>query len=304
MDPNDWRRVRFSPAGEGGGDGGDGGGDGGAGGGGDGGAGGGAGGGGDGGTAVDWIQGLPGDLRQAVETKGYKTPADVARAYFDLEPKIAAKGVILPKADAPKEAWAEFNKAIGVPDAADGYEIKMPEGRQASEQDKAFHTAARGWFHEAGLRPDQAALLNERWNAFAKEVLDKSTADTKQATDKALSDLRQEWGGAYDEKVAAGQLAARQFGTPEVIDKLETIVGTAPLIKMFAAIGEALGDDSAQPIGQGGEAITTPAAAKAEIERLKNDEDFKKVFTNPRHREYPDAVARMQRLRAVAAQGA
>lgn len=308
MDSNDWRRIRFSPADEGGGSGGDGGGDGGGNGGGNGGAAGDAGdsGGGDGGgggAGATWIDGLPDELRQAVASKGYQTPSELARAYFELEPKIGAKGVIVPKPEAPKEAWAAFNKAVGVPEAPSQYEIAVPEGEQVTEELKAFHSEVRGWFHEAGLRPDQAALINKRWNEHVGKATEANKAAETKAGDEALSALRQEWGGSYDAKVAAGKQAARQFGTPEVLDKLEGIIGTAPLIKMFAAIGEALGDDSAQPTGEGGQLINTPADAKAEIKRLKADEDFRKAFSNPKHPEYAEAVARMQRLNAVA-QGA
>ena len=58
---------------------------------------------------------------------------------------------------------------------------------------------------------------------------------------------------------------------------------------MFAGIGEALGDDSDQPGGRSSSFAKTPAEAKQEIQRLKSDEDFKKIFTDRTHPEHKDA---------------
>src|SRR3972149_3189707 len=82
---------------------------------------------GEGAKAPDFLSGLPENTRDYVTNKGWKSPTDLLTSYQKLESQLGVDKIAL-----PKEGDAESEKAwrakLGVPDAADKYELKLPEG--------------------------------------------------------------------------------------------------------------------------------------------------------------------------------
>jgi hypothetical protein len=108
-------------------------------------------------------------LDEAEKTPGVKTnpelpekfrdPADgsvrldqLIKSYLDLERRLSRK-IDLPTGPDDREAHARLRKALGVPDAPDGYRCKIndPDLRQDPEIDQRLHAA--------GFTPEQAQLV-------------------------------------------------------------------------------------------------------------------------------------------------
>src|SRR6478735_1658418 len=59
----------------------------------------------------------------------YADPLQALQHTLNLQQLLGQKAdaVVIPGADAPKEAWAPVLKRLGVPDSPDGYGLKVPE---------------------------------------------------------------------------------------------------------------------------------------------------------------------------------
>lgn len=228
---------------------------------------------GDGKAVPDFINTIPENAREYVTNKGWKSPADIVTSYQNLEPKIQAKGVLLPKeGDAASEA--EFRKAMGVPESADKYEIKLPEGAAI---DGAFLSTAKGWMHEAGLTPKQAQIIASKWNDFTTASLNDTAKAKLKASEEGLQAVEKEWGNQTDANKAAAQRAfkavAKDAGMEAAdLDTIEEAIGTAKMLKMFAKVGNMIGEARFVDGGHtGAGSHLTPEAARARMNELKTD---------------------------------
>ena len=70
----------------------------------------------------------------------FNSPADLATEAFNLRQKVSNAIVPLGKSPKPEEI-ADFRKKWGVPLDPTGYKFEMPDGREPSESDQAFHKA-------------------------------------------------------------------------------------------------------------------------------------------------------------------
>lgn len=93
----------------------------------------------------------------------FKDPAALAKSYLETK-KLVGQKLGIPGADATPEAKAAFEKALGVPDAPEGYEFKkpdsLPEGMEYNEED------AKQWagkMKELGIPKDKANALRDEF---------------------------------------------------------------------------------------------------------------------------------------------
>jgi hypothetical protein len=103
--------------------------------------------------------------------EGYKTDkikdlSSLVQSYATLERAqgkkiddvVKGQGYIrLPGQDAKPEDIQAFNKAVGVPDNADGYEFTRPKLPEGMTYDEAYEKAAKGFFHQIGMPKALAA---------------------------------------------------------------------------------------------------------------------------------------------------
>ncbi|SDV49197.1 hypothetical protein [Chitinasiproducens palmae] len=164
------------------------------------------------------------DLKQWATDRGFKSPAEMAKAMRETEGKFAK------------------------PETADAYELPVPEG-----QDKAFSKEASGWFHDLGVPKDMAQAIAGKFNEYATAQQQQAALAEQQEGERQLGELKKEWGGQYDANVERGRQALQTFGIPaDVVAKLEKQVGAAQIIKTFSKIGGALSEGTLHPGGAGG----------------------------------------------------
>lgn len=252
-------------------------------------------------TAVpDFLSGFADNTRDYVANKGWKSAVDMLTSYQTLESKFGADKVAIPK-EGDVEGEKAFRAKMGVPDAADKYEIKLPEGASV---DADFLKTAKGWMHEAGLTPKQAQIVASRWNDHASAILKDGAAAKLRASEDGLNDLVKEWGGKADEHKAASQRAFKAVMKPAGmeaadLDKIEDAIGTAKMMKMFAHFGGMIAEARFIDGGTSAAEQFTPEAARAEIQRLKTDREWFAKFQAGD----AQAQARWKALQAAAAAG-
>lgn len=121
------------------------------------------------------------------------------KSYLELERRQSQR-LAPPAADAPEEDRQRFRRAIGVPDAPEGYAIRAPHELCCADP------AINARLHEAGFTPDQAQLVYdlaaERLVPLIGEVAQQLEAE------RELDRLRAHFGGEERFRRIAAQLSA------------------------------------------------------------------------------------------------
>ncbi len=250
---------------------------------------------------------LSGDYRTVAERNSFKTADDLAKAYVNLEAKLGADKVTLPK-KSPEGArdfstWEGWD-ALGRPKEATGYEIKAPEGREFSDQDKAFHDAMRPHLHKAGITQAQLDALAPGWSeVMAGFAAERESAVSKQV-DETEAALKKEWGAQFQTRMNDANLAAEKLGGQDLVAALDELgMGrSAPVLKAMAKVGAMLREDGKLGMVTGGGEMGA-AEAKAKIAANQGDRSFLERYQDRSHPGHQAAVEEMQRLFNIAASG-
>ena len=186
------------------------------------------------GAAVDsglWLTALDEDTRKTAEAKGWKSPADPAKAYVSLYQdysKKTANAIALPAADAPPEAWNEIYTKLGRPETPEGYEYSLPKDVPPDlPYDQTLAVNSKQWAHEAGLSPKQAQVLHDKFAVFQAQNYQQHFQAVEDRAAKAHETLTKAWGpeGSEDYKRnhELANRALRNMGGEELISELKTV---------------------------------------------------------------------------------
>lgn len=241
-----------------------------------------------------WDAGLEDSYRSALASKGWKSPNDMAKSYLELERKVGAKGVIVPGKDASAEDVASFRKALGVPVAADKYELDLPP----DSYDARRVAMALPIFHKAGVPNAMAKELVQAVGAAERAELGRLVAERRAAEQRDVDVLKAQWGAAYESKTAGMRQAAVRVGFLSETDlgKLEQSIGTAQMFRFLDHVFARIGDDEVVGTGARGSFGTTAEGAADELRRMKADPGTSKALSDRRHPDHQDTVARWNRL--------
>ena len=260
---------------------------------------------GEGDAAQPWHATIPEEgARQHVEAKGYKNPAELALANYNLTKLQRGDPTVigLPGADATPEQMGEFYGKLGRPDAPEGYEFNFAEGVTPDDTMVQF---ARSTFHEAGLTPKQAQLVADKWNEFAMGQNEATQTQISEQNEQELTALQTKWGADLDKNKAAGQRAMEALGIDaDLVNRVEQQIGSAAVVELLATIGRKSDEGGFTTSPAGGDPnnpeTMTKEQASAKITELSSDADFQKKYIDKNHPGHKDAVDMMQRLYARA----
>lgn len=245
----------------------------------------------------DWRSGLDDTIKGHATFANFKSVNDLAKSHLEAQKLIGRKGIILPQEGASEEEIGEFYNSLGRPKTAEEYkldEIKAPEGVEIDEN-------ARGEFlkvaHKLGLQPHQVNGLI-KWQVEGEGVKSKASDDSRtEAIEKAETDLRKEWGTAYDANISMANKLIGKFGNKEAVEDLKDGLGHSPsLIRMMANIAKGMSEDT---LGPGSAIMTkTPAEAQKEISQIQNNK--KHAYFDVSHLDHKEALKHMKDLYAMA----
>lgn len=185
--------------------------------------------------------------RKWVETKGYKSVDDLAKAAVNQESMLGSS-VRRPTDDAPAAEWDKFYSKLGRPEKPDAYEFKRPEGLPSDlPYDEALAGSFKTWAHKAGLNGAQAQTLHDQFAlAQAEQAKAHVTALTK-AVENTADALVKDWGPQDSEgfktKHELANRALKKLGLVESFKKSGIIMPdgalTDPALAVaFSQIGE------------------------------------------------------------------
>lgn len=185
--------------------------------------------------------------------------------------------------------WAAANRAaLGLPDKEEAFAATPPESwPKDAKWDDAFEAKARKIAFEAGVSPEAHKAYV---GLYAEKVLELERASSEgmtQAKEGMMADLRRDFGEQTPAVITRAkqglQFLAEKAGmsTDQVTAAAQSMidglkgpdgkpgVGDANVIRLFAALSDALGEDSAVALGKGGALTTTPVEARAELATLR-----------------------------------
>lgn len=224
--------------------------------------------------------------------------------------------VTRPKDGQKLSEWlAEQREKLGLPAEADGYKVDPPEGwPEGSEWDGGLEAEARKIAFEAGVPPEAHERYVQLYAEKVRQMDEASQAMLHDATERMNADLRKDWGEQLDARIARAQQAAGVLAEAAGLDReaqsnmvavLADKTGDANVIRLFDALAEQMGEDSAVAIGrhQGGFSMT-PADARAKIAELSAPGGaYFEAMKGGDFQAQQQQVAEIQRLMKIAAQG-
>jgi len=231
-----------------------------------------------GGAAPDWFEkvsatageGETSSNRDWLAAKGVKDLDTLVKSYREAEKSIRDGGRIkVPGEGAKPEELSAFHKAIGVPEAVEGYEIKGPEGVPLNE-------ALLGSLRESALKyGTPKAAFEGLVGDFIKAQLDEAATEAKRQDDLASGWLKEQ-GGKADEQLAHINAAARSLGfTKADMSGLRAGLGADRALGLLAKLGSGMAEDVLITGGSNRFGVSG-AEAQVELDRLKGDADFQK----------------------------
>lgn len=185
-------------------------------------------------------------LRSVAER--FNSPADAIKAVADLRKQVSVS-IQKPGKDASPEDVQKFYKALGVPDSPEGYKFQMPEGKEATEADKAFQSTMAQAFHAAGVTAPGAEVLNKVWNDMQVKAEQAMVEADKEFAAQADAALKKEWGTDYERnKTFANRAAVDLFDDFESAKKIEMkdgrfLLDHPAIVKMLAKVGGEMAED-------------------------------------------------------------
>ncbi len=260
-------------------------------------------------TSSDWRSELPPDLQNNPSIASTPDVATLAKRVVDLEKvAVGTEKIARPREGWTDEDWNRFYNAIGRPEESSGY--KLPEAPEGLPWDGEFQSAMVQKMHAAGLTQKQVeAVIGTYMESVAGQWQEHQTS-IAQAEEQGISELRKEWGRAYEGNL---DMARRAFKSAagEGFDDLANLtiegggkLGSDPrFIRLFKRIGEGMSEHGLP--GGDGKAIArttlTPDEAQSEMNRLQNpatDEGraFLSALRDPQNPEHKATVAKWHQL--------
>lgn len=152
--------------------------------------------------AAGFLSGLSDENRALALENDWQGPDSILDGYRSLQQKLGT-AIYLPGDKADPEEQAAFYQDLAkswTPET--GYQFKLPESLPEDfPYDQTFAEEAGGWFREAGLHPDAAQKLHDRWlgkmsEQFAAQQSDVSEAAQAQAeaVERAHQSLVRDYG--------------------------------------------------------------------------------------------------------------
>lgn len=227
--------------------------------------------------------GLDGDTVKFLDGKNFPDIKTALSSAREADTLARSRKVVDKPDPANVKGWGGFTELGWVADRQQ-YKVEPPKVGEGEVHDekafKTFNDAA----HDARLAPWQAKAVYDAMHAHDNASLKALKQSGATANLELENQLRTEWGDKFDQNKELAKRAFSQF-KPDAISaaQMDQIMGNASFVKLFNAIGAAMGEDKLVGGQNAGFGAKTPAAARAELMQLESDPAWFSIFNNPRH---------------------
>lgn len=239
----------------------------------------------------NWKEALPEDLKTDPSLSSIMDIQSLAKSYIHGQKMIGRDKIVIPDKFATDEDWSKVYQKLGVPESADKYEFKVPEG-----MDEDFVKGFKDLAVKNGILPKQADKLFEFYNSHVDKVISNNEAENKRIFEESVNGLKKEWGQGYERKLQAASGLFNQIADEESKKVFnESGLGNNPVvIKMFAKLAEQMGEDKFVNANNIGSVGLTPSEAQQKINDIYGNKDH--PYYNKSHPSHKDALNEMTKL--------
>ena len=225
-----------------------------------------------GGSGNDFLTSLPDEIREHPSLAPIKDVENLARSYVNAQRLIGADKVPMPVNPTDEDLDNIYGR-LGRPETPQGYEIK-PDGQVVTEEVAEQYADIA---HRLRLSTEQAEGILEYYKSTIQQSSEAMQADVTAQVEQAETELRQEWGKAFEQKIQDAKGIFRDFASKDMLEMQladGTLVGNHPeFIRAFAKIAEFRNSATSEDTIT--EATTnralTPQQAQTEIDSIMND---------------------------------
>jgi len=218
-------------------------------------------------VVTDWKANLSDEIRADKSLENIKDIEGLAKSYVHAQKLVGSDKIPVPNKFATDKDWDAVYEKLGRPADATGYKYDLPEDKNLdAEALNNFSTQA----HKLGLLPGQANGVVQFYNEAMSKVQQEQDNVAVAAREASTSELKKEWGQAYDQKVSQAANLAQSVGANELLNANMadgTKLGDHPvMIKAFAQLAGKMGEDSITQ--SSGPTYQTPAQLEKDIGEL------------------------------------
>jgi len=241
---------------------------------------------------TDWKASLSDEIRADKSLENINDIESLAKSYVHAQKLVGADKIPVPNKHATEDDWNAVYSKLGRPETADGYKFNLPEDQKVDENGlKVFADHA----HKLGLLPNQAEGMVKFYNEMQANQTKEQDSTALAARQKAVDELRTEWGQAYKQKVdQANNVVASVFPPGFMSTNLAdgTKLGDHPaVIKAFADLASKMGEDKI--VQADGPTYLTPKQIDKEIATLQQPGS---AYWDKNHPNHKIAVEEVQAL--------
>lgn len=259
--------------------------------------------------AFSWKSNLPADYVNSPTMQKFSDDKDglskAMESYLNLERLLGHQKIPLPKDDKDVEGIKLFNKALGVPDTSDGYQLKdavIPENLKGVEIDKKAFAEV---MLKRSVPPRYANWLWEDYVQMNLAAANKYITDNDAHLAELSTGLRKEYGDAYDAKVELGQLVINKFSADQEMNDFitATMLKDPRGVKFLANIGGQFAENQIGDFKYQRGFSFTPESAQSELEKIRSDPNHPYLNPKATEDEHKAAVEYVNKLEAVVLKG-
>lgn len=237
-------------------------------------------------------------MKYADKEKGTFNQANIMKALVHATGMIGKDKVSLPDETWTDDQWNDLFGKLGKPGELDAYEIKgnLPEGM---EENKEFLKAFKNMAFEANLLPKQANAVYSKLNEFINNSLNSANEMNDAEYNKAVDNLKSEWGEAYDKNNQQAYKALEEFATADEINVLKEagFIQNPTVAKIFHNVAKGLMGDSFGDNKPNNLLGLTPDEAQAEINKFYQTGHPFMNSKHPEHAYYKDRMLKLQKIK-------
>lgn len=150
--------------------------------------------------AATWRADLvAGDEKAVKALERFATPQDLAKSYFEAQAKIRSGELAKPLAkDATPEQIKAYREGNGIPEKAEGYREKIPNGLVIGEDDiPIIDTVLAGPLHKHNIKPEVAHDIIQEYYKFQDQQVQAQQQADAQAKPALEAKLKETWGADF-----------------------------------------------------------------------------------------------------------
>lgn len=225
-------------------------------------------------SVADWRDSIPEEVRGHSSLENIKDIGALAKSYVHAQQMVGADKIALPSKSATAEEWGEVYSKLGRPDSPDGYDFSFENVPENFEVDQDMVSWFREAAHGAGINAQQAQVMLDAYNQLNFSQVESAGAEAQARITEVETELRKEFGQAFDDRMALANGVLAEFGNPEITEVQladGTMLGDNPeIIRMLANLGvymqEKMGEDTLEGVKTSG--AVTPDDAQAKLREL------------------------------------